>query len=316
MSVLWKYNWESTKQHFLSWWKHEGMVLELFGDHTKRTVPHADVPPLEIPTSTDEKWVNAKYRAMNARHYLAYLDFPVDNLPLAKTSIGPGSLALYLGSEPSFSEETVWFNPCISDIAANHSFEFDPNARWFRIQESIIREIVSVSDGNYFTGCPDLIENIDILASLRDTQVLLMDMIENPEWVEQSVLKINQAYFDAYDRIHSLIQLSDGSSIFCHFNIWGPGKTIKTQCDASAMFSPEMYSRFVLPALIEQCEWADNTLYHLDGPNAVPHLDILLSINALDAIQWVPGAGNPDAGDPIYYPMYKKNNRSRKVASD
>ncbi len=39
----------------------------------------------------------------------------------------------------------------------------------------------------------------------------------------------------------------------------------------------------------------ERSIFHLDGPDAVKHLDALLEIPELDAIQWVPGAGKPPA---------------------
>ena len=39
----------------------------------------------------------------------------------------------------------------------------------------------------------------------------------------------------------------------------------------------------------------DTCIFHLDGPGAIRHLDTLLEIDELDAIQWVPGHGNPPA---------------------
>ena len=108
---------------------------------------------------------------------------------------------------------------------------------------NIIQAMISEADSRYAVGCPDLIENIDTLASLRD---------------------------------------------------------------ASIMFSPDMFAEFVLPALREQMAWADNVIYHLDGPGAVCHLDHLLSIPELDCIQWTPGAGAADTDDPVWFPMYRK----------
>ena len=70
------------------------------------------------------------------------------------------------------------------------------------------------------------------------------------------------------------------SSTFGAFGIWAPGKTAKLQCDASAMFSPDMFQRFVVPSLTEQCEWLDYSMYHLDGSQAMCHLDALLGIDA------------------------------------
>jgi hypothetical protein len=61
-----------------------------------------------------------------------------------------------------------------------------------------------------------------------------------------------------------------------------------------------------VPALTEQCRWLDNSLFHLDGTTAMHHLDALLEIEALDAIEWTPQSGIEPGGHPRWYPMYKK----------
>ena len=48
----------------------------------------------------------------------------------------------------------------------------------------------------------------------------------------------------------------------------------------------------------------DRCLYHLDGPQALRHLDLLLEIPEIDAIQWVPGAGRDYWADWIH--VYRK----------
>jgi hypothetical protein len=67
-----------------------------------------------------------------------------------------------------------------------------------------------------------------------------------------------------------------------------------------------MFSKFVVPALTEQCEWLDYAMFHLDGHQCIPHLDLLLEIEALDAIEWTPDPQVPSGGDPTWYPMYRK----------
>jgi hypothetical protein len=155
-------------------------------------------------------------------------------------------------------------------------------------------------------GCPDLIENMDALSSLRGAQTLCMDMVERPEWVEQKIHEINDVWFAAYQHIYDLIKLEDGSSAFGAFYIWSPGKVAKLQCDASAMFSPRMYKRFVVPALTAQCAWLDHSLYHLDGTQAMVHLDSLLAIEPLDAIEWTPQAGIETGGNKRWHDLYRR----------
>lgn len=87
--------------------------------------------------------------------------------------------------------------------------------------------------------------------------------------------EITAVWFEAYQRIYDIIRLDDGSSTFGAFRLWGPGRTAKLQCDASAMFSPAMFRRFVAPSLTKQCEWLDHSLYHLDGTQALVQPDTL-----------------------------------------
>ena len=79
--------------------------------------------------------------------------------------------------------------------------------------------------------------------------------------------------------------------------IWSLTPAIDLQCDFSCMISPAMFDDLFLPALREQTERVDRTIYHLDGPDAVRHLDSLLSLPRLTGIQWVPGAGAPPMSD-------------------
>ncbi|HOU15864.1 MAG TPA: hypothetical protein PKZ84_22395 [Anaerolineae bacterium] len=133
-----------------------------------------------------------------------------------------------------------------------------------------------------------------------------MDMLERPAWVQEKVAEVNAIFFEVYGRVYDIIKLEDGSSVFGAFRLWGPGKVAKVQCDTSAMFSPKMFSQFVVPALTEQCAWLDCSMFHLDGHQCIPHLDLLLNVESLDAIEWTPDPQVPGGGDPAWYAMYRK----------
>lgn len=76
---------------------------------------------------------------------------------------------------------------------------------------------------------------------------------------------------------------------------WAPfyseGRMATIQCDFICMVSPEVSRMMIIPALREEAEYLDHCVYHLDGPGALTHLDDILAIEAVDVIQWVPGAG-------------------------
>ena len=306
MECTWKSNWEETKKHFKAWWQHEGLVLYI--DSPPHSGTHENVPPPGNAPDIEYYYTQPDWRARWNHYQLSHQLFPGDAFPIANTDIGPGSLALFMGSEPRLAEDTVWFMPCIDpDAPESHPpLRFMPESRWWQITEATLRACVELGRGKYTVGCPDLIENIDIVAALRDPQLLLMDMIERSEWVLEKVAEVNAAFFEVYDRVYDIIKLEDGSSVFGAFRLWGPGKVAKVQCDASAMFSPRMFARFVVPALTEQCAWLDCSMFHLDGHQCIPHLDLLLDIEPLDAIEWTPDPQGPGGGDPEWYPMYRK----------
>ncbi len=304
---MWKNNWEETKRHFVDWWNREGLVLG--GSPLVEEAPRERVTAPTVAPTLRDHYADAERRAARNHQRLAQHSYPADVLPICTTDIGPGSLALFLGSEPGFSPQTVWFEPCIQQCERPEELpllRFDETNEWWKVTEALVRACVEIGQGKYLVGCPDLVENIDILASLREPQTLLMDMIERPEWVEQKVAEINQVWFEAYQRIYDIIKLPDGSSSFGAFRLWGPGKTAKVQCDASAMFSPDMFRRFVVPGLSEQCQWLDHSLYHLDGTQAACHLEALLEIESLDAIEWTPQAGIEGGGNPRWFNMYRR----------
>lgn len=68
-----------------------------------------------------------------------------------------------------------------------------------------------------------------------------------------------------------------------------------TSSDFSCLVSEADFEEFIIPELMEEINFLDASIYHLDGPGALRHLDRLLKIEKLKGIQWVYGAGQPTA---------------------
>jgi hypothetical protein len=302
--IFWKTNLKETQKHFIEWWRGEGLVLWL--GYVKASSPQEEIPKPLPAKSLEQRYLDPAWRAQTECYAVANQWMLADTLPVADTCIGPGTLSTFLGAEPELTESTVWYRPCITNPENHPPLVFNPQQKWWKIHEAIIREMVKTSRGRYYVGCPDLIENIDTLASLRDSEKLMMDMIDRPEWVKERLAQINQAFFDAYSHIYDLIKMPEGDACFSAYSLWAPGKVAKVQCDASAMFSPSMFEEFVVPSLTEQCAWLDYSMYHLDGTQCICHLDHLLSIPQLNAIEWTPEPRVPEGGDPKWYDMYRR----------
>jgi hypothetical protein len=257
------------------------------------------------------------YQVGNALYRLSRAGLLGDSFPMFLPLCGPGSLGTFIGAEPQFSFETVWYEPCIHDPQKHGPIRFDPhNNKWWDAHIAQIDYAAKYAPGRFIVGMPDLIENMDTLAALRGSEQVLIDLIERPAWVHKSLEEINQAFFAAFDALNERISV-DGGNGFC-FGIWGPGRTAKVQCDLCCMLSPAMFREFVKPYLSAQCEWLDFSMYHLDGETALQHLDDLLSIEALDAIEWTPmgasvhDATRPRGGSPHWYDLYKRIRKAGK----
>lgn len=309
MTLAWKENWEQTKQNFTKWWNREGFVLGMYGAPLAAT-PHEDVPPPERrhPRATAAYYTETDLRARMNHYDISLQSYPADVLPIADTELGPGSLAFFLGCEPDFKEDTVWTVPSLlTDQPENlPPIRFDPSNRWWQVQEKTLRQGLELGWGKYLLGLPDMYGGMDILGLMRGVERLMLDMIDRPEWVARKIEEIDRALFEVTTRIYDMIKLEDGSVAEQAFRLWGPGKTLHIQCDLSAMISPKMFEQFVLPFLKRQCQWFDYTMFHLDGPDCVKHLDMLLDIEELDAIEWTPGPKVPQGGSPEWYEMYRK----------
>lgn len=303
-----KTNWSETKQRFMAWWEGKQTDRPLMWvtavNDDKRNNILMDPPEFDNP---EDSYTNAAKLVERYRYSVQKSRFLAESFPNLDLNLGAGSMALYLGSEPSFSWDTVWFNELPEDFWQRRDpLKYQPENTWWKKHIAILKEAKQLSRGEFCINIPDIVENADILASLRGTQNLLYDLIDQPDMVSDYISQIDDLYFIYYDYLYDLVKLDDGSSVYTAFRIWGPGKTAKLQCDFSAMIGPEMFREFILPSIQKQCRNLDHTIYHLDGPDAIKHLGSLLEIDDLNAIQWTPGAGNPDGGSEIWYPIYDK----------
>jgi hypothetical protein len=302
--VFWKEDWSLAKANLVKWWNRQGMALCL----TSSNLPVREglLKP-DSPAELETFWLDPGYRCTSAEYAMASQVFHAEAFPYFDTQIGPGSLGLFLGARGGLASDTVWYDPCIEDPDSYGSICFHPEHNpWWDRHLALIQTGLRRSNGRYLVGIPDLIENMDTLAALRGTDRLLYDLLERPGWVLERLDEINKAYFTVFDIMYQLVKDDEGGNAFSAFRIWGPGKTAKLQCDFSAMISPRMFRKFIVPALSAQCRWLDFSLYHLDGTTAIQHLDALLEVENLDAIEWTPQAGKPNGGSSEWYKLYRR----------
>ncbi|MDE7455568.1 MAG: homocysteine S-methyltransferase family protein [Prevotella sp.] len=298
----WKQNLEETKKHYIDWWNHKGIVLNMWEHFQEGVKPHANVPEPKPYKDLNQRWFDPEWRAEYLDWYVTHSSMLADMLPVANTQLGPGSLAAILGGVFEGGEDTIWIHP---DPNYTDDIKFDPNHPNYILHKDLLRACKRKAQGHYYVGMPDLMEGMDVLAAMKGTDKVLLDTVMQPEVLERQLQQINDIYFQVFDELYDIIREGDEMA-FCYFSSWAPGKMSKLQSDISTMISVDDYRRFVQPFIREQCQKIDYTLYHLDGVGAMHHLDALLEIKELNAIQWTPGVGEPQGGSPKWYDLYKK----------
>lgn len=310
MYNIWKPNWEESQKRYSNWWTHNGFLVgswsAISSTGTDDKILHEDAEDPDLSKTIDDSFLDYKWRAKSIHYSLARMAYPLDIIPQSNCDIGPGSLATLLGSVPRFNPETVWFEQAFSRIEDVPTLEFDENNKWWGFKQNIYKELKSLAQNKYMVGCMDLVENIDVLASLISVEESLVALIDEPEWLKLKLQEINNVWIETYDRTYKLIKNEDNSSGYSAFSVWGDGKSAKLQCDTSAMMSPNQFQEFIVPMLTEQCQHLDNSIYHLDGKECLCHLDHILSIKELNAIEWTPDPSSPKGSDPYWFEMYRK----------
>ena len=322
-----KVNMEAAKEKFRNYWAHKNTGRPLMCVIARRpeVEQYSDGTPVEggyldqicqgkyynMPEELkwkdmEDKYQNPQRIVDRYRYFCQTHTFLGESFPNLNIDFGPGSLASYLGSEIGFKEDTVWFNKCLDGWDGVPKLTFDPENKWFKKHLQLAKDCQALAGDDFYVDMPDLMENIDVLASLRGAQDILFDLLDEPEMIGERIQEVTDIYYEYYDRFYDVIKDEEGGNAYTVFQIWGPGRTVKLQCDFSAMMSPEDFRKYIQPSLRSQSENVDHVLYHLDGPAAIKHMDALMEIDGIDALQWTSGDAGPDGTLPDWDVIYDK----------
>lgn len=251
-------------------------------------------PPSEQPqkafTAHYDMSVSAADIVDSWDYALAGREFVGDSFPCTWPNFGPGVIAAFLGATLDSGNDTVWFHPPVRKAIDQWAFEYDPDNAWLRRVRDIMVAAMARWKGLVQVSMTDLGGNLDILASFRPGEELLLDLYDYPDEVKRLTWDAHALWQRYSDELNSVLQpVNPGYTAWTP--IFSETPYYMLQCDFCYMIGPDMFDAFVKPELAESCRKIDHAFYHLDGPGQLPHLDSLLEIEALDGVQWVPGDG-------------------------
>jgi len=250
-----------------------------------------------------DRWLDFDYRvdqAIEATETGVYL---AETFPFFEPNLGPDILSTVFGLDLEFAEDTSWGKPIVSTIDEILAIEPSFDAPLWKEVERFTHMGIDAGEGRWLTLVTDLHGNADIPAALMGQEALCVAMVEDLAAVKQAIEQVTKATIQAYRRLVKPLE-DAGLPIGSWLKAFSRKRSYIPQADFTGLVSTSMFEHAVLPSVIQEIKEAERSIYHLDGEAALRHLDVLLDVDEIDAIQWVYGDGHDPARR--WLDVYKK----------
>lgn len=299
-------DWDKRKARHTAFWEQE--IIDRPVVTFMAPQPHVDIrtfdtskltPPKEGTDAEMEKFYTDGETILK-RHMYEWenLTWVGDKIPQIFLNLGPNCHSSYFkGVKHGYSPDSIWFH---GEYSENPEIVLDKEGFWYRKTLEAAKWLVDNAKGEYLVSMPDAAGNLDALGAIQGSDRVMMDMYTGADYILPSLDKIQAGWESMYNDIYEIIKDNNqGGSGVGWMRTWAPGKNGQLQVDMSVMFGADMYEKYALPELEKQAKFFDNAIYHLDGQEQVRHLDHILSVKDIKAIQWQNVAGQPSCVEHI-----------------
>jgi hypothetical protein len=310
--LAFKPDYESSQQRMDAFWERELIDRPLVQMMVFKPLDELLPYPISTHPTDEARWLDVDYQARLAYATLANQVFAGDTLPIAMPNLGPDVFAALYGCPLRFGDYgTSWSQPILHDWAQAEALQMDEHSPYLHKLVELTEALLEIGRGKFITAMSDWHVGGDLLAALRGPINLAMDLIQHPGEVKTLLGRLESDYFRLYDLFYTRLRRADQP-----ITTWLPlacraGRYYVVSNDFSIMISNDMFRDFFLPGIQRECRFLDRSIYHLDGPGALRHLDCLLEIPELDALQFVPGVGQE--GFHKWVPVYQKAQAAGKA---
>lgn len=235
-------------------------------------------------------WFDAEFQIDRFIHSLKERSFLAETFPIYWPNLGPEVFSAYYGSELLFQKTTSYAVPMVNSWEDLDKLKLDPNNIYFKKTEELTQLAIKKCTENYLVGYTDFHPGVDCAAAWRDPQSLCTDLFLEPERVRELIGLAHADFQRVFDHFDTLLKASNHLSV-TWLEIPSFGKMHIPSCDFASMISSEQFEEFILPGLIEEVKAMTHNIFHVDGKGVARHIDMILDIPGLNAIQWVQGAG-------------------------
>lgn len=299
MKLFYKDDWDQAKERLKAWWAREYFGRCGFWVTGLRTDAPAELAPA-APADPNVKWTDLDYWTRRKewefrRTYYGGEAFPMWNFGYA----GPGGLCAFLGCPLTLGPDTGWKEPILTGEDLDVSrLRIDPENRWWKFTLGALEHGVRHFRDRALVATGAFGASGDTLAGLRGNEQLLIDLVVRPDEVRAADLAIMDLWIEVFRKFHAITGPANGGGSAGWFSLWSPGRFYAAQCDFAYMISPAMFRDLFLPSIERQVQFLDHAVYHVDGVGNFAHVEALLELPKLQALQILPGAGK---SSPLHY---------------
>jgi len=307
--MKYKPDWEIAKAKYEAWWRGEELARPLL-QVTARLPEKPGTRPPKDPGTNERRFTDIDYAMERTIYEFERTYFAAEAFPCFWPNFGPDFMGAVMGASLEFGENTSWAIPVYESLKGA-DIKFDENNAYFRRMEAFSREVAKNAPGNYIYGITDLHPSLDALCAICGVENLMAELINEPETVLKALKQTENVFDELYERLLNVgLEYQPGGSTST-LQVWSGGRYFPNVCDVIYMISPEMFDTFARPTIEHELDLLDDTIIHVDGVGSLNHLDSILRLEKLKAVQWVYGEGQPSAR---HWPeVYKKICESGKM---
>ncbi|MCU0316189.1 MAG: hypothetical protein MUC92_06325 [Fimbriimonadaceae bacterium] len=241
-----------------------------------------------------ERWLDFEARIAAFSSQIAAIPEFGDNLPMFNPDLGPDIASTPWGTDLEFAAHTSWAHPLAESLSELELGQVNLEAELWQAVKRLINLSLEAGKGKWLTGYTDLHLGADLLVSLIGPENLCIQIAEDPHEVRDALQAIQPACLNLLASQQSRVLESQG---VCFSWMGAPSANLVhiPSCDFCCLISENHFQEIVLPGIMEEAQASDRSIFHLDGPRALRHLESLLRIPSIHGIQWVYGAGGGPA---------------------
>lgn len=185
----------------------------------------------------------------------------------------------------------------------------DRGGPWFRKYVEFAEALVRASAGRFPVSHSAEIGPADLYALLRGHTECVLDLADEPEKAAELLFRMGGIFREATEEIWKRLPLYHGGYFDAQYSLWAPGPIARLQEDASGVYSPALYRRFVQPVDRMLAAHFANSFIHLHSTSMFL-IEAFLEIGEIRCFE----VNNDAAGPPLpaMIPHFQRIQRAGK----